>query len=104
MEQKSDRYIHRVGTITAGASLVIAGILFLLHLIGITMVSYHLIFCLWPLILIGTGIELFLSTMMAEHIIYDKGAVFLMILLMLFAMVMAASDLIFKYASEYIYL
>lgn len=82
---------HRVGSITAGASMIIFGILFLVHLIFDYM-SYTTIFSLWPIILIGLGIELLLSNFLEKKIVYDKAAIFLMITMALFAMIMAVVD------------
>ncbi len=87
---------HRVGTITAGIALVAFGIMSILHLF-VNVISYELIFKLWPLILIGIGIEVLISNTRTEKIIYDKAAVVLMFILALFAMSMACADLIFGY-------
>ena len=45
---------RRIGTITLGISLVVFGILFLIHIFG-GVLNYMLIFHLWPLILIVLG-------------------------------------------------
>lgn len=83
---------HRVGSVTTGISMVGLGVLLLLHsLFG--MISYSVIFSLWPLILIGLGVELLLSNFWTQKIVYDKAAVFLLILMTLFAMGMAVADI-----------
>ena len=51
---------HRVGSITAGVSMIVFGSMFLIHLFAGVM-NYTTIFSLWPIILIGLGAELFLS-------------------------------------------
>ena len=51
---------HRVGSITAGFSMIVFGALLLSHsLFGVF--DYEIIFSLWPVILIGLGVELLLS-------------------------------------------
>ena len=88
--------IHRVGTITAGISFIVFGIMFLLHLF-INAFSYDLIFKLWPFIIIGLGTEILLSTFTDRRIIYDKAAVVLVFFMTFFAMSMAGADLFFKH-------
>ena len=83
---------HRVGTITTGISLIAFGIMFLLHLF-VDSISYELIFKLWPVIMIGLGIEVLLSSFSKEKIIYDKAAVILMFFVAFFAMSMAGADM-----------
>ncbi len=83
---------HRVGSITAGLSMVAYGILLLLHTL-FELVSYDLIFSLWPLILIGLGLELLLSNFLERKIVYDKGAVFILIIITFFVMAMACADI-----------
>ena len=83
---------HRVGTITTGISLIAFGIMFLLHLF-VDSISYELIFNLWPVIMIGLGIEVLLSSFSKEKIIYDKAAVILMFFVAFFAMSMAGADM-----------
>lgn len=84
---------HRVGTITTGISLIAFGVMFLLHLF-MNSISYDLIFKLWPIIMIGLGIEILLSSFSSQKIIYDKAAVVLMFFVAFFAMGMAGADLI----------
>lgn len=92
-ENNSQSYrTHRVGSVTAGISMVGFGLLLLLHtLFG--MVSYSFIFDLWPLILIGLGVELLLSNIWTKKMVYDKAAVFLLIIMTLFVMGMAVADI-----------
>lgn len=52
MERENGNRIHRVGSYTAGLSMVGFGILFLLHYFWKNL-DYERIFSLWPLILIG---------------------------------------------------
>ncbi len=91
---------HRVGSVTAGLSMVAFGVMLLLHsLLGI--MSYSAIFSWWPLILIGMGIELLISNFLQRKVIYDKAAVFLLIVMTLFVMIMAVADICMKQAVIY---
>ena len=85
---------HRVGSITTGLSLIAFGVMFVIHMF-LNVLSYELIFKLWPVILIGLGLELLLSNFAKEKIVYDKAAIFLMFVMALFAMGMAGADWIF---------
>lgn len=96
MEKKNSIRVHRVGTITTGLSMIIFGVLFLLHGFGY-MISYEMIFQLWPIILIGLGIELLLSNMIRRKFVYDKGAIILLFVMTLFVIGMAAVDICFDY-------
>lgn len=82
---------HRVGSITTGLSLIAFGVMFVIHMF-LNVLSYELIFKLWPVILIGLGVELLLSNFAKEKIVYDKAAIFLMFVMALFAMGMAGAD------------
>lgn len=87
---------HRVGSITAGVSLIIWGIAFILNEIGVIS-DMATIMKLWPLILVGIGVEILICNRKVVNIIYDKGAVFLMILMTGFSMMMAIADMLMKY-------
>ena len=90
-QENKENYVRtrRVGSFTAGISMIVFGVLFLLHLMIDTM-SYTVIFSLWPMVLIGLGIELFISNFSQRKIVYDKGSVFLLIFMVFFAMMMAS--------------
>lgn len=90
---------HRVGTFTAGILLILFGVLFLLHLF-VPAVSYVMIFHFWPCVLILIGFEMLYASRKEEEIIYDAGAIFLIILLAVFAMGMAGADLLIQYAIQ----
>jgi len=90
---------HRVGAITAGLSMVVFGVLFILHLF-IGSLDYALIFRLWPIMLIGLGVELLISNYRSDQIIYDKPAVTLLFITTLFAMSMAGADMLLQIAKE----
>jgi uncharacterized membrane protein HdeD (DUF308 family) len=87
---------RRVGTLTLGLSLILAGVLFLLHLFQPLAISYLFIFRLWPVILIFLGIEVLAAYLVnkKEKLLYDGWAVFLMILLMFLAAAMAGSQIL----------
>lgn len=88
--------VHRVGSITTGLTLVVWGIIFFLYEIQIVR-ELDVVIKLWPLILIGLGIELLWFNSKSENIIYDKGSVFIMILMTVFSMVMAVGETCIRY-------
>ena len=88
---------HRVGSVTAGLTMIGFGVMFLLHLV-FDLVEYQVMFSLWPVMLILLGLELLLSNFSSKKIVYDKAAIFLLILMTFFAMGMAVADECFKWA------
>ncbi len=93
--------VHRVGTVTAGLMLVVFGVLFLVHMF-VRDISYQFILQLWPLVLICLGVELLISqTQKQWKLIYDKGALFVMILMVTFSMGMAFVNMMLEY--EWLY-
>lgn len=91
---------HRVGSMTAGVSMIIFGILFLLHTV-FRLVEFEMIFAFWPVILIGLGIELLLSNLGSKKIVYDKGAIVILFLMVLFAMGMAITEVCIETSQMY---
>lgn len=96
MEKKNKKEntvrVHRIGSITFGISLIVFGILFLLHML-VPVISYTFIFRLWPCIFIILGIEILIGNYKeGSSFVYDKTAVFLLIVLSFFAMSMAVAD------------
>lgn len=93
MESSRAVRVHRVGTITCGCTLIIFGMLFLLHMI-VPAFSYTFIFRLWPCIFIMLGVEILIgnSSKKEDMFVYDKGAVFLLVVLAVFAMLMGFTD------------
>lgn len=80
--------IHRIGSVTCGISFILFGILFLLQMI-VPYLNFWKIFRLWPCIFIMLGIETLIGNYKcADRFIYDKGAVFMLVVLMSFAMAM----------------
>lgn len=99
MEETKSVKMRRVGTFTVGILLVLFGVLFLLHLF-VPTVSYYIIFRFWPCIFILLGLELLYASRRREEVIYDIGAILLIIVMAVFAMGMAGADLIIQYAIE----
>lgn len=92
MENNKQLSTRRVGTVTCGMALIVFGALFLLRTV-FPMVNLLFVFRLWPCIFIMLGIEILIGNFKhASSIVYDKGGVFLLLLLMLFAMVMGMID------------
>ena len=90
--------VHRTGTLTAGLMLIIFGVLFIVHFI-FPAVSYIFIFRMWPCILILLGIEILVANFKTgAQFLYDRGAVFIVIFLSVFAMFMAFCDTLIQYA------
>lgn len=85
--------IHRVGSLTAGFSMIAMGVVFILHTF-LNVISYDMIFRLWPFILISLGVEILLSNLLYKRFVYDKAAVFLLIMLTFFAVCMAGVDVL----------
>lgn len=91
---------HRVGSVTTGLSMIAFGILFIIHLFFGT-IGYDMIFRLWPFILVGLGVEILISNAVKDKFVYDKGAIFLLIMVSLFAMCMAGAEMIFNYFKDF---
>ena len=93
--------VRRIGTLTCGICLLSMGVLYLLKLVGIT-IGYLQILSLWPVILIGLGLEILTMGIRAESIIYDKGAIFLVIVMAVFAMGMGACEYFMETFADYV--
>lgn len=85
---------RRVGTLTAGVSMVVFGALFLLRL-AVPAVTIRLIASLWPLVLIFLGTEVLIAYVRNKdgQMKYDAGSVVIIITLALFTVCMAAAQL-----------
>lgn len=97
IDMHKEERVHRVGSITAGLSMIIWGIMFALNELNI-LTDLRFVLSVWPLILIGLGAEMLWFTSKDERVIYDKGAVLLMIGMSFFAMMMAAVNICIKYS------
>lgn len=93
---------HKVGTITLGASLIFFGALFITKTFT-NLLTYEFILKLWPIIFILLGFEILISyiTSKRDRFVYDKGAIFLMILLSMFAICMACAEFFVNYSQRY---
>lgn len=96
---ENEKRVHRVGSITSGLTMVGFGILFIIKNIT-DAISYTTICRLWPAILILLGAEILAYNVKDRKFVYDKGAVFLLIVLMFFAMGMAGADMCIAYAEH----
>ena len=93
---------RRVGTFTTGIVLVIFGMMFLLRLIY-PSINYLAIASLWPLVLIIIGIEIIVSYIINKEEIlkYDFGAMFLIIIISIFAMGMGCTEYVITHMSQF---
>lgn len=97
--------IRRVGSVTCGASLIVFGILFLLSSF-LQELDYSFILHFWPVILIGLGTEMLAATHQCLHdenctLKYDRGAIFIMIILMFFASGMGIAEFCLQYMEHH---
>ena len=104
MEKNSEKRIRRIGSITCGISFILFGILFLLHMI-VPYLNFWTIFRLWPCIFIMLGIEILVGNYKNnKDFVYDKGAVFMLIVLMTFAMAMGIlNEWLLSFPTDYIW-
>lgn len=95
---------RRVGTLSAGISLVVFGMLYLLHL-GIPAITFRLIASLWPAVLILLGIEMILAYIInkEDRMHYDAGSVILILVLAVFSICMAAAQTAMDYQWIHVY-
>lgn len=91
-ENRKTMRIHRIGSVTFGVSLILFGLLFLARLL-FPALNYTVIFHLWPVVFIMLGIEILIETHREGiQFVYDKAAIFMMIILLVFAMALGAAD------------
>ena len=98
---KMEYRTHRVGTITTGLAMIVFGVLLLLHSV-FGLMAYETIFAFWPVILIGLGIELLLSNVFAKQMVYDKGSMVLLVIMTIFAIGMAVTDVCMEMTELYL--
>ncbi len=81
---------HRVGSFTFGCVLLATGILMLVHMVYPAL-SYYNIFRLWPVVFIVLGTEVFVANFRSSktEFRYDMPAIFLILLVLVFAMCLA---------------
>lgn len=98
-------HTRRVGGITCGISLIFFGIMFLISPF-LDKIDYSFILHFWPIILIGLGVEMLAANHRCRNdensrLKYDKGAIFIMVILMLFAACMGTAEFCLKYAETH---
>ena len=73
--------------------LILFGVLFLVHLFTGFM-SFQFIFRLWPVVFLLLGVEVLLSAIPTKRFqfTFSAGSVVLLIIMMIFAMMMAGSE------------
>ena len=91
---------HRVGAFTSGFCMVGFGVMLLLHNL-FDMMDYEMILGMWPLIVIGMGIELLLSNVFKSRIVYDKAAIALLFVMTLLVLTLAGVDVGLEMAKTY---
>ncbi len=91
---------RRVGSVTFGLTLILFGVLFLVHIVAPSL-NYEMIFELWPVVFILLGIEILVENHRSNALnckfVYDFPAILMLLMLLLFAMVMAAVDISMRY-------
>lgn len=97
---------RRVGSITCGVLLVLAGVLCLVH-IFCPALRYEYILRGWPLILIFVGCEMLAANLIKSEnvqIKYDTAAIVLVFILVLFALCMGFVECMIENYGWYLYL
>ena len=89
---------RRAGTLTAGITLTVFGLLFLGRSI-FPWLDYTFIMSLWPLVLLFLGIEMIAAYIVnkEEKLRYDGSAIALVIFMALFAMVMGGAEFVMEH-------
>lgn len=91
---------RRVGSVTFGLTLIVFGVLFLVHMAA-PFLDYGIIFECWPVVFVLLGIEILVenrrSNASGYKLVYDFPAILMLVLMLFFAMMMAVVD----YAVQY---
>ncbi|MGN0483102.1 MAG: hypothetical protein ACI4HI_06090 [Lachnospiraceae bacterium] len=106
IEEKTQeqKRVHHVGSITFGLTLILCGIIYLVH-VFIPAVEVLQVIRFWPCILILLGMEVLAANAQEKvEFVYDKTAIFLTALVILFAIGMAGVDFIWQYANKQMYI
>lgn len=86
---------RRVGSVTFGLTLILFGVLFLVH-IAMPSLNYEVIFNFWPSVFILLGVEILVENHRSNSenckFVYDFPAIIMLVMMLLFAMVMAAAE------------
>lgn len=92
--------IRRVGSVTFGLTLIVFGVMFLVHMAAPSL-NYEMIFNCWPVIFILLGVEILVenhrSGAAGYRFVYDFPAILMLGLMLFFAMIMA----VVEYAIQY---
>lgn len=91
---RDNTQVHFAGTVTMGCTLIIMGVLFIVHII-VPGLSYAMIFRLWPLILVGLGIEVLIANAIApEKMKFSGISIAILLIMVFFSMIMAGCDIL----------
>ena len=79
--------MRKVGTLTLGVTLVLLGMIFLIHMF-FPIVTYGIIYRVWPMIFILLGGEILFSNWKSQESLfqYDKVAIVIVACLICFSM------------------
>jgi len=93
---------RRVGTFTTGILLIVFGIMFLLRLTSLN-IDYLMIATFWPLVLVLLGIEIIVAYLInkVETMNYDFAAIFLIVMLSIFAMGMGCMEYVITHFPQF---
>ena len=100
MEKNKTVRTHRLGAFTSAFCMIGFGILLLLHNI-LDIMTYEQVLGLWPIILIGMGVELLLSNLFKSKIVYDKAAIVLLFVMAFLVMILAGADVCMDLSKAY---
>lgn len=91
---------RRVGSATFGLTLIVFGVMFLVHMAAPSL-NYEMIFNCWPVIFVLLGVEILVenhrSSASGYKFVYDFPAILMLVLMLFFAMIMA----VVEYAIQY---
>lgn len=91
---------RRVGSVTFGLTLIVFGVLFLIHMAAPSL-NYEMIFNCWPVVFIILGVEILTENRKSNapgyKFVYDFPAILMLVLMLFFAMMMA----VVEYAIQY---
>lgn len=91
---------RRVGSVTFGLTLIVFGVLFLVHMAAPSL-NYEMIFNCWPVVFILLGVEILVenrkSNAAGYKFVYDFPAILMMAMMLFFAMMMAVVDSAVRY-------
>lgn len=92
--------IRRVGSVTFGLTLIVFGVLFLVHMAAPSL-NYEVIFNCWPVVFVLLGIEILVENRRSSadgyRFVYDFPAILMLFLMLFFAMIMAVVDCALQY-------